>query len=204
MGKANFGFVLLGLEAADEETLTRLNKGYQSEHAYRALEWMTKYGLHPHLTIMVGYYWQTQEQLQQTVNMVQDIMLKGLARTLQVTLCTPLDFTPYHTECIEKGVLLAKDYDDHDMSKLIVRTPVPHEKYYEAVRTMYSIAFRPAFILRQMKFLLSFKKRDWQFLFTYGYRAVRRVRQHIFNLTRGQKNCPNPSPSSEAASTPSS
>ena len=203
MGKANFRFVLLGLEAADEETLTRLNKGYQSEHAYRALEWMTKYGLHPHLTIMVGYYWQTQEQLQQTVNMVQDIMLKGLARTLQVTLCTPLDFTPYHTECIEKGVLLAKDYDDHDMSKLIVRTPIPHEKYYEAVRTMYSIAFSPRFILRQMRFLLSFKKRDWQFLFTYGYRAVRRVRQHIFNLTRGQKDCPNPAPPAEAAHTPS-
>jgi len=38
--------------------------------------------------------------------------------------------------------------------------------------------------LRQLVFLTSFKKRDWQFLFTYGLRAIRRVRQHIFNLTR--------------------
>ena len=30
------------------------------------------------------------------------------------------------------------------------------------------------------------KKKDWQFLFTYSVRAIRRVRQHIFNLTRNE------------------
>ena len=184
LAKANFRFVLLGFEAADDETLQRLKKGYQIEHVESCLTWMTKYGLHPHLTIMVGYYWQTQEQLDRTVSVVKDLMLRGLARTLQVTLCTPLDFTPYHQECIREGVLLTGDYDDHDMSKLIVRTPIPHDQYYKAVREMYSVAFHPLFILRQLRFLLLFRKRDWQFLFTYGMRAIRRVRQHIFNLTR--------------------
>jgi anaerobic magnesium-protoporphyrin IX monomethyl ester cyclase len=187
MGKANFRFILLGLEAADEETLNRLNKGYQSEHAYRALEWMTKYGMHPHLTIMVGYYWQTQQQLQQTVDMVKDIMNRGLARTLQVTICTPLDYTPYHHECINNEVMLTQDYDDHDMSKLIVKTPIEHERYYESIREIYSIAFSPKFLLKQIGFLFTFRRRDWQFLFTYGWRAMRRVRQHIFNLTRHSK-----------------
>lgn len=184
LAKANFRFVLLGYEAADEETLRRLNKGYQLQHVENCLKWMTQYGLHPHLTIMVGYYWQTQEQLDKTVSEVKRLMLDGLARTLQVTLCTPLDYTPYHQECIREGVLLAEDYDDHDMSKLIVRTPIPHDRYYKAVRDMYSIAFHPLFVLRQLHFLFTFRKRDWQFLFTYGMRAIRRVRQHIFNLTR--------------------
>jgi anaerobic magnesium-protoporphyrin IX monomethyl ester cyclase len=188
MGKANFRFVLLGYEAADEETLQRLNKGYQLQHVESCLKWLTKYGLHPHLTIMVGYYWQTQEQLDKTVSEVRRLMLSGLARTLQVTLCTPLDYTPYHQECIREGVLLTNDYDDFDMSKLIVKTPIPHDRYYQAVRRMYSIAFHPLFILRQLQFLLSFRKRDWQFLFTYGLRAIRRVRQHIFNLTRNEGN----------------
>jgi radical SAM superfamily enzyme YgiQ (UPF0313 family) len=184
MAQANFRFVLLGFEAADDETLMRLNKGYQMEHVERCLTWMTKYGLHPHLTIMVGYYWQTREQLDLTVKTVKDLMFRGLARTLQVTICTPLDFTPYHQECIDNGVMLTDDYDDHDMSKLIVKTPLPHDEYYKAIREMYSISFHPRFILRQLRFLLSFRKRDWQFLFTYGVRAIRRVRQHIFNLTR--------------------
>ena len=186
LAKANFRFILIGLEAADDQTLARLKKGYQIQHVERCLGWMTKYGLHPHLTIMVGYYWQTQEQLNQTVSFVKDLMLRGLARTLQVTLCTPLDFTEYHEDCIREGVLLTRNYDDHDMSKLIVQTPIPHDNYYKAVREMYSIAFHPQFILRQLRFLFSFRLRDWQFLFTYGLRAIRRVRQHIFNLTREQ------------------
>ena len=186
LAKANFRFILIGLEAADDQTLARLKKGYQIQHVERCLGWMTKYGLHPHLTIMVGYYWQTQEQLNQTVSFVKDLMLRGMARTLQVTLCTPLDFTEYHEDCIREGVLLTRNYDDHDMSKLIVQTPIPHDNYYKAVREMYSIAFHPQFILRQLRFLFSFRLRDWQFLFTYGLRAIRRVRQHIFNLTREQ------------------
>lgn len=183
LAKANFRFVLIGLEAASDETLRRLNKGYQNEYIEKGLGWLKKYGLHPHLTIMVGYYWETQEMLDDTVKFVEKLMFSGLARTLQVTLCTPLDYTPYHYETINKKVLLAKGYDDHDMSKLIVKTPIPHEQYYEAVRKMYSIAFHPKFLLRQMLFLSSFKKRDWQFLFTYGFRALRRVNNHMYNLT---------------------
>ena len=184
LGKANFRFVLIGLEAADQFTLNKLNKGYQPEHIKKSLRLMANHGLHPHLTIMVGYYWQTQEMLDQTIAMVKDLMHSGAARTLQVTICTPLDFTPYHEECIREGVMLTEDYNDFDMSKLIVKTPIPHEKYYDAIREMYSIAFSPKFIARQVSYLGTMKKKDWQFLFTYGWRAVRRVRNHIFNLTQ--------------------
>lgn len=184
LAEANFRFVLLGYESADNETLQKLNKGYQLQYVENCLKWLTEFGLHPHLTIMVGYYWQTKEQLDKTVHEVKSLMIRGLARTLQVTLCTPLDYTPYHIECKKKGVLNTKDYNDHDMSKLIVKTPISHDYYYEAVSKMYSVAFHPLFIMRQILFLFSFRKRDWQFLFTYSGRAIRRVKQHIFNLTR--------------------
>jgi anaerobic magnesium-protoporphyrin IX monomethyl ester cyclase len=81
---------------------------------------------------------------------------------------------------------LTEDYNDHDMSKVIVETPIPHDEYYAAIKKMYSIAFSPRFIWRQILFLSTFRKRDWQFLFTYGLRAIRRVRQHIFNLTEAK------------------
>ncbi|OHA68764.1 MAG: hypothetical protein A3D59_01115 [Candidatus Wildermuthbacteria bacterium RIFCSPHIGHO2_02_FULL_47_17] len=187
MAEANFRFVLIGLESGSDETLRRLNKGYQRKYIERCLYWMTKYGLHPHLTVMVGYYWETQKMLDETVRYVEYLMYSGQARTLQATICTPLDYTPYHQECIDKGVLLTNDYNDHDMSKIIVKTPIPHERYYEAIRRMYSIAFSPRFIWQQVKYLASWRKRDWQFLFTYGWRAIRRVRQHIYNLTQAHR-----------------
>ena len=184
LAKANFRFVLIGLESGSNETLNRLKKGYTRETVIKTLDLMKKHGLHPHLTIMVGYYWETEKMLSETVEFVKKLMFEGLARTLQVTLCTPLDYTPYHEECLDKGVLLTKKYSDHDMSKLIVKTPIDHSKYYDAVKEMYYIAFHPKFILRQIFFLLKFRKRDWQFFFTYSIRAIRRVKQHVFNLTK--------------------
>jgi len=190
LAKANFRFVLVGLEAADAETLTRLNKGYLPHQARQNLEVFTKHGLHPHLTIMVGYYWQTAEQLAATVSTVRELMFKGLARTLQVTICTPLDFTPYHKECIANGVLLTDDYNDFDMSRLIVKTPIPHEAYYQAIRDIYGVATDPRFIARQIRFLSSGRGRDWEFLFRYGWRALRRVRNHVYNLTSHERPAP--------------
>jgi hypothetical protein len=73
------------------------------------------------------------------------------------------------------------------MSKLIVRTPILHKYYYDAVKEIYFIAFHPKFILRQLRFLLFFRKRDWQFLITYSLRAIRRIKQHVFNLTKAHK-----------------
>jgi len=187
LGEANFRFVLIGLESGSNYTLEKLKKGYTKETVLETLKLLTKYGLHPHLTIMIGYYWEDQKMLNETVSFVKKIMFDGYARTLQVTLCTPLDYTPYHQECIENNLLLTTNYDDHDMSKIIVKTPIPHQKYYDAVKELYYIAFHPKFILRQLKFLLKFKKRDWQFLITYSVRAIRRVRQHVFNLTKSNK-----------------
>ena len=188
LGEANFRFVLIGLESGSDETLRNLDKGYQKRYIERCLRWMTKYGLHPHLTIMVGYYWETKKMLDETVEYVKYLMNEGLARTLQVTLCTPLDYTPYHQQCIEKGLMLTDNYDDHDMSKLIVKTPEPHEVYYDAVREMYAIALSPKFLWRQIKFLGSGRLKDWQFLFVYGIRALRRVTNHYYNLTINSKN----------------
>jgi radical SAM superfamily enzyme YgiQ (UPF0313 family) len=184
LAKANFRFILIGLESGSDHSLTKLDKGYTAEGVISNLKLMTKYGLHPHLTIMVGYYWETKKMLKDTIDLVKKIMFKGYARTLQVTLCTPLDFTPYHLDVINKKIILTNNYDDHDMSKIIVQTPEPHDLYYNAVKELYSIAFHPKFIFRQLLFLFYFRKRDWEFLFTYGVRAIRRVRQHIFNLTR--------------------
>jgi len=185
LAAANWRFILIGLEAADEETLTRLNKGYTLERLECCLEWFKKYGIHTHLTTMVGYYWQTEAQVKELVRTVRRYLFKGLIRTMQATICTPLDFTPYHNECIEQGVLCTDNYDHHDMSRIIVKTPAPHTVYYRAIATLYRSAFHPRFVLRQLLFLFSCRKRDWQFVFLYGLRAVRRVRNHLFNLTRG-------------------
>src|SRR3989344_5384401 len=82
MARANFRFVLIGLESGSDETLRRLDKGYQKKYIEQCLRWMTEYGMHPHMTVMVGYYWETQKMLDQTVKYVEYLMYSGLARRL--------------------------------------------------------------------------------------------------------------------------
>ena len=48
-------------------------KNSAEKQKIKSLKWMTEYGLHPHLTIMVGYYWETKEMLQRTVDLVKKV-----------------------------------------------------------------------------------------------------------------------------------
>ena len=91
---------------------------------------MTKYGLHPHLTIMVI---ETLEMLNETVNTVK-IMFK-----MQVTICTPIDFTPF-IETIENKLLLVDDYNDFDMSRVIkhsINTTMMQLKFIDSISSRF-------------------------------------------------------------------
>ncbi|MDY0282513.1 MAG: hypothetical protein RBR35_18370, partial [Salinivirgaceae bacterium] len=55
--------------------------------------------------------------------------------------------------------------------------------YYKAIRDMYGIATHPRFLGRQLRFMASGRSRDLEFVFRYGWRALRRVRNHVYNLT---------------------
>ena len=57
----------------------------------------------------------------------------------------------------------------------------------DAIRRMYGVALDPRFLARQVGFLFSGRRRDAQFLFSYGWRALRRVRNHVYNLTRAHR-----------------
>jgi radical SAM superfamily enzyme YgiQ (UPF0313 family) len=80
LGEANFRFVLIGLESGSNYTLEKLKKGYTKETVLETLKLLTKYGLHPHLTIMVGYYWEDQKMLDETISFVKKIMFDGLSK----------------------------------------------------------------------------------------------------------------------------
>ena len=82
LARANFRFVLIGLESGSEKTLKKLFKGYDTENVKASLKLMSKYGLHPHLTVMVGYYWEDKQDLIDTVSLVKYLMFKGYALSL--------------------------------------------------------------------------------------------------------------------------
>jgi len=125
MKKAGFRLLKIGLESANQETLDRLNKGIIVEQIKNACQLATKNGLEIHLTIMVGYPWETKAQALNTLKLAEELMLSGQADILQSTVVIPYPGTPLYKEALKKNWFLidSKDYEKYDMSETILKTP---------------------------------------------------------------------------------
>ena len=150
MRKAGFRFVLFGLESANQATLDRIKKGEKIEAMIESCRLAKKAGLSPHVTIMFGYPWEDEEEIQNTVKLGRKLLQKGYAHTLQATVVIPYPGTPLYKECKENGWLQTEDYEEFDMRRPVMKTPVGDEKLKEAVQSVYKVAFNPEFLLRRL------------------------------------------------------
>jgi radical SAM superfamily enzyme YgiQ (UPF0313 family) len=173
MKRANFRFMLFGLESVNQETLDRIRKGDDRETMLRSCSDAAKAGLEPHLTVMFGYPWEDLEDVNRTVDFAQYLMRKGYAKTLQSTIVIPYPGTPLFKECRENGWLKTEDWERYDMREPVMKTPMGDEKLLEACQRLYRVAFHPEFILRR---ILSI--RGWSDL-KFIIRGIRFVLGHL-------------------------
>lgn len=156
MKKAGFRFILFGLESANQATLDRIVKKEKIENMIESLKNAKKAGLSPHITLMFGYPWEDEAQVQNTVNLGKQILKKGWAHTLQATVLIPYPGTPLYRECKENGWLLTERYEDFDQRMPVMKTPMGSEKINEAVQSVYKVAFNPEFLFRRIIGIRSF------------------------------------------------
>ena len=88
MKAAGFRMLLFGLESANQKTLDKINKGTQAEDIFYIIK-AAKAGLEPHVAFMVGYPWETKEDVLKTINLIKWLLIKGYAKTAQCSFYTP-------------------------------------------------------------------------------------------------------------------
>ncbi len=170
MKKANFRFILYGIESANQNTLDRLQKGLTQEIIENGARMCKKAGLEPHVTVMLGYPWETAEEAQNTIDFTKKLFKKGYIDTLQATICIPYPGTPLYKECKENGWLLTENYEDFDMRKPVMKSEITPEQIMEMTQQLYKSFLSPAFIIRKILNI-----RNWQdikFLFMAGSRVI--------------------------------
>ncbi len=176
MGKANFRFVLFGLESAEQSTLERIHKCGKSKEIEDSMRMAKEAGLEPHVTCMVGYPWETMAQAQATVDLTRSLFDKGYIDTLQATVVIPYPGTPLFKECDEKDWLKTKDWDRYDMREPIMKTEVPEEEILKLTRSIYKSFLTPKFIFRKIKQI-----RSWHDIIFY-WKAGLRVIGHLLDF----------------------
>ena len=155
MKKANFRFVLIGLESMNQTTLDRLNKGIKIEQIEETCRMAKTAGLEPHITAMVGYPWETREDALETINFTRRLFKNGYIDSLQATIVVPYPGTPLFEEARENDWLLTEDWDDYDMRRSVWKSPVSNDDVLQFTRDLYKAALTPAFIARKMKSIRS-------------------------------------------------
>ena len=176
MGKANFRFVLFGLESADQATLDRINKCGKAGDIENSMRMAKAAGLEPHVTCMVGYPWETREQAEATVNRTKDMFRAGHIDSLQATVVIPYPGTPLFKECDEKGWLKTKDWDRYDMREPVMKTEMTDEEVLSLTRGIYKSFLTPRFFLRKLLAIRSLAD------VAFYWRAARRVLGHLLDF----------------------
>lgn len=180
MKKANFRFILFGLESANQKTLDLLNKGVTEKEQIESCVWAAQAGLDPHLTIMFGYPWETKKEALKTMDLAKWLIKKGHAKTWQVTIVIPYPGTPLFEMAKMNGWLKTEDWQRYDMREPIMKTPMKEEEVLEIVQGLYKVAFDPEFMIRKVVAIRSL--RDLGFM----VRGAKNIFGHIRDFAPDQ------------------
>lgn len=172
MKKAGFRKLILGIESASERTIDILDKSLTREQIVEGCKMATMAGLQPHLTIMVGYPWETKEDALKTLELARYLMLNGLAHHLQATVVMPYPGTPLFDLCQRNGWIRfeADDYDRYDMTEpACVLTDMDETTVVQMAGQFYKLYMHPRFLAHQLRHLRSLEDLDYM---TRGVKAI--------------------------------
>ncbi|MHB9027430.1 MAG: B12-binding domain-containing radical SAM protein [Candidatus Latescibacterota bacterium] len=181
MREAGFRLMKLGLESANQATLDRLHKGTTVEDIERGCRIAKKAGLEVHLTVMVGYPWETRADAERTMQLAHRLMRDGSADMLQSTVTIPYPGTPLYREAVENDWLrfAPDDYEKFDMSQPVFKTPdMTPKEVVEMCNSIYQAFLTPRYVLR---YLLSIRSlADVKFI----AKGAKAVVGHLLDFTR--------------------
>jgi len=177
MKKAGFRLLKFGLESANQFTLDKLNKGIKVREIIEGCKMAHKAGLTVHLTMIVGYPWETKDDAMKTFELAKKLMQSGNADVLQATQLIPYPGTPLWKEAIENKWLLfdEKEYERYDQREPVLKTADNDpEGVAEICGKIYSIFLTPSYIYQRGKKCLT----SWDEL-KLNLRGVKAVFGHM-------------------------
>lgn len=174
MAEAGFRFVLYGLESSNQKTLDKIDKNTKITDARKTLIMAKKAGLEPHVTIMIGYPWETLKQAKNTLNAARQLFKDKLADSMQATILIPYPGTPLFAECQKNNWLLTDNWDDFDMSQPVMKSPISPKAQLKLVRELFYGVLTPKFLWYKITSIRNLS--DFMFLANYAIKYLQKLR----------------------------
>lgn len=179
MAKANFRFLLFGLESASQTTLNRLNKGIKINQVEPELKIIKAAGgqLKPHVTCMVGYPWESYADAQKTVDFTKKLFNDGLIDSLQATICIPYPSTRLFQQAKTRGWLKTLDWNRYDMREPILKTKISDQDLLRLTRNIYLSCLTPKFLTKKLMAIRNLNDLSW------FYHAAIKLIGHVLDFS---------------------
>lgn len=181
MKEAGFRLLKFGLESGCQKTIDKLDKGTKISEVIPSCRNAKKAGLTVHLTMMVGYPWETKEDAMETFNLSKKLMINGWADVLQSTVVVPYPGTPLYEEGKQKGWFRFdhKAYERFDMTEPVFKTPgISPQEVQTICQQNYKIYLDPRYILKHLKKIKTVE--DW----IYSFKGLKAVIGHVRDFAR--------------------
>jgi anaerobic magnesium-protoporphyrin IX monomethyl ester cyclase len=174
LAKAGFRFLLYGFESGNQTTLDRINKNNLVTSAKKDLIMAKKAGLHPHLTVMIGYPWETNSDALRTLSEAKNLFRQGLVDSMQATIVIPYPGTPLFDYCQRNNLLVTKDWDKYDMRQPVIKSPISSRRQKLLVQNLFKGIITPKFMLNQILSIRSVP--DFTHLLKYTFTFFKKLR----------------------------
>ena len=182
MKQAGFRLLKFGLESGCQKTIDKLDKGTNVKLVHQHCKDAKDAGLTIHITMMVGYPWETKKDAMQTFNLAKDLMVKGLVDIHQSTVVMPYPGTPLYEEAAREGWLR---FEKTDYEKLAMDQPalknieMQPEEIQALCRMNYKIYLDPRYMLQHAKSRI----RSWEDV-VYTFEGMTSVIGHMRDFSR--------------------
>jgi len=174
MAKAGFRFLLYGYESANQSTLNRINKNNLVENAEKDLRMAKKAGLQPHVTIMIGYPWETKTDASVTLTAAKKLFRLGLVDSMQATIVIPYPGTPLFDYCQKNNLLITQNWSKYDMRQPVIKTSLTASEQKKLIQDLFKGIITPKFIFSQIVNIRS--TQDIAHLFRYAFRFLKKLK----------------------------
>jgi len=179
MKRAGFRFILYGLESANQSTLEKINKNNLVKNVLPTLKMVQMAKLEPHITIMIGYPWETKKDTLKTINFAKQIFKQGLTNSMQATIVIPYPGTPLFAQCQKSNLLETSDWEDYDMQHKIMSSSLSEIELKKLTQELFKGIITPKFIFKQIISVRSVQ--DVKHLGNYAVKFIQKLKDFSTN-----------------------
>jgi radical SAM superfamily enzyme YgiQ (UPF0313 family) len=147
--KCGFRMLKVGVEAGTNETLKRIAKGETISQIRKGIQNAKDAGLIVHLSAMVGYPWETEEDAQQTFELMRELLLykTRVGDSVQASVIVPYPGTPLWQEAKKNKWFVIKptEYEKYDMSQPVLKSKIDTTFWCKKI---WNLHLNPVFLVK--------------------------------------------------------